>query len=70
MIFFGKPLHTFPDHALAQLLLALGVVSPDAEFAPLSAHIGHRVAINFDLWLRAVTGRNSNARDWPGHREN
>src|ERR1700731_928316 len=23
MIFFGKPLHTFPDHALAQTVLAL-----------------------------------------------
>jgi hypothetical protein len=25
----------------------------DAEFDPLSAHIGHRVAINLDLWVHA-----------------
>ena len=26
----------------------------DAEFGPLSAHIGHRVAIKLDLWVRAL----------------
>src|ERR1700692_987076 len=31
----------------------------DAEFGPLSAHIGHRVAIKLDLWVRAL--------DYPGN---
>jgi len=26
----------------------------DAEFGPLSAHIGHRIAIKLDLWVRAL----------------
>ena len=26
----------------------------DAEFGPLSAHIGHRVAIKLDLWVHAL----------------
>jgi hypothetical protein len=35
-------------------LLALNVVRCGAEFGPLSAPIGHRVAIKLDLWVRAL----------------
>src|SRR5438445_13793613 len=34
----------------------------DAEFGPLSAHIGHRVAIKLDLWVRALVSRTSELR--------